>query len=151
MRKVGDYMQIDELYEMVPDDLKIRKDILGDESARTHQIHDKYLKYYLSELNILRRMERGQKILIKNKTLYYLGKADPDEYKKNPFDLKVRPIKSDLAMWLEADYDLQEAQELIDAQDIKVKYLKETLNQINQRGFQIRDSIEWSKFSNGIV
>jgi len=142
---------IQELRKMVSTDIVIRKDELGEESRRTPILHDKYLKMYLDELNELRRMERGMKLLLKKKTEYYLGKSDPEVYKKAPFDLKVRPIKSDLNLYLDADPDMQQAQTLVDLQDVKVKYLRDTLNQINQRGFQIRDNLEWNKFSNGIV
>lgn len=144
-------MQLDELYAMVGPDIVIRKDELGEESRRTPLIHDKYLKLYLEELNELRRMERGMKLLVKKKTEYYLGKSDPEVYREKPFDLKVKPIKSDLNLYLESDLDMQTAQELVDKQDIKVKYLKNTLDSINQRGFQIKANIEWLQFSHGIV
>ncbi len=143
--------QTEEFYSMVAQDTNLRKDELGDESLRTHKIHDKYLKLYLEHLNELRRMERGFKILLKKKTEYYLGKADPEIYKEKPFDLKVKPIKSDLNLYLDADEEMQAAQTVIDQQDILVKYLKDTVSSINQRGFQIRDAIEWQKFSNGVV
>ena len=134
----------------VRNDLKFDNDGLDKMSAETWRLHDKYLRLYLKELNSLRAMERSVKILLKYKTEYYLGKASPEVYKKDPFDLKVKPIKADLNMYLDADADLQQAQEKIDDQDILVKYLKETLTQINQRGFQVRDAIEWQRFQVGL-
>src|ERR1039458_136602 len=139
-------MQLEEYHAMVPQDLAIRKDQLNDESARTYQIHDKFFKYWQHELNELRRMSRGMNSLVKKKTEYYLGKSDPEVYKEKPFNLKIKPIKSDLNLYLNADPDIQRAQEIIDVQETKVTYLRETLNQINRRGYEIREIREDNQF-----
>jgi len=143
-------MQIHELRSMVSQDIPLRQDRLDAESIRIPALHDKYLTLYLDELGELRRMERAFKLVLKQKTEYYLGKADPDTYKDKPFDLKVRPIKSDLSLYLDADEDLQRLQEIMSQQDLKVKYLDSTLKNIHQRSYQIHGALEWAKFQNGL-
>jgi Recombination, repair and ssDNA binding protein UvsY len=140
----------EELCSMASVDIVIKKSEIDSESERTAKLHDKYIRLYLDELHELRRMERGMKLLLKKKTEYYLGKADPEVYKEKPFDLRVKPIKTDLKLYLDADPDMQAAQEIVDLQQRKVDYLKEKLGQINQRGFQINAINEWNKFSHGI-
>ena len=142
---------IAELRAMRSADVVLHKDELGNETVRTSQIHHKYLNLYQDEKHELQRMQRGMKILLKKKTEYYLGKADPEVYKEKPFDLKVRPIKSDLNLYLDADPDMQKAQEQVDIQEMKVTFLWETIAQINKRGYEIKAMNEWNKFSNGIV
>ena len=82
-----------ELYSMADKDLELDKSQLDDESTRTSKIHGKYIQFYLDELNCLRRMERQMKIIIKEKTQYYLGKSEPDVYKEKPFDLESQAYK----------------------------------------------------------
>lgn len=135
---------------MVDHDLRIDKAELDTESSKTAQLHNKYLLFYLDETKMLDAMRRAFDTLSHDKRLYYLGKADPEVYKEKPFDLLVKPIKSEVAEWLSADPEIQEADSEIKDQERIVKYLNDTLKQINQRGYEIRAMIDWIKFKNGL-
>ena len=78
---------------------------------------------------------------------YYTGKASPEVYAENPFELKV--LKADIGIYMEADKDLQQlGQRMAYAKQI-VEYLERILKEINNRNWNIRNTIEWKKFLHG--
>jgi Recombination, repair and ssDNA binding protein UvsY len=135
---------------VVPKDLSFDRSELDSEAERTAQIHNKYLVFLLDETTQLETMRRAYDSLWHQQTLYYLGKAEDKVYKEKPFDFKVRPIKSEVEQWLKADPDIQSADAAIKAQEKVVKYLTDTLRQINSRGYDIKAMIEWIRFKNGL-
>jgi hypothetical protein len=130
------------------DVLPIRQDDLGNENSQVGYLYGKYLNFYSDEKTKLKALERAFKILWHQKTLYYLGKADPEVYKEKPFDLKVRPIKNELQQYLEADPEIQAAQAALDEQDILVDYLHDVLKGITDRGFRLKQMMDWLWFTN---
>jgi Recombination, repair and ssDNA binding protein UvsY len=143
-------MTLKQYCTIVPKDLSYDKSNLDAESERTAQIHNRYLIFYLEETTRLETMNRAFDSLWHEQSKYYLGKADPEVYKNKPFDIKVRPIKSEVEQWLKADADIQAADAAIKDQEKVVKYLNDTLKQINQRGYEIRAMIDWQRFKNGL-
>ena len=140
-------MNIDELYKQVENDLRIDDTELDLESIRTPQIHNKYLKLYTSHSLQLKKLQDDRKILYRLKWEYYTGKAPPDIYMKDPFDLKV--LKADVGIYLEADGELQQIGQKIEYQTQIVNYLEKILREINNRNWTIRNTIEWKKFIHG--
>ena len=142
-------MTLEELQEQVDKDLKINDTELDLESLKTPQLHNKYLKYYNNFKLLLTRAESDYKILKRVKWEYYTGKASPDVYKQKPFNLKI--MKSDIDKYLESDEDLIKAKQKIDYLETVVNYLDRTLKIIGGRDWQIRNSIEWRKFTSGAI
>jgi hypothetical protein len=144
-------MDIQDLYKMKAHDAaEIRRDRTDWEASRIPVLHDKWLRLLHAEKLELKRMERGMASLIKVKREYYLGKASPEVYKEQPFDLKVKAIKTEVGTYLDADSQVQEVQDLIDQQELKVEYLEKTLAEISNRGFRIANIIESQKFRAGL-
>jgi Recombination, repair and ssDNA binding protein UvsY len=135
---------------LVPKDLSYDKSDLDGESSRTAQLHNKYLVFLLDETTQLETMRRAFATLWHTQSQYYLGKADDATYKEKPFNLKVRPIKSEVEQWLNADDEIQAADAAIKAQEKVVKYLTDQLRQINNRGYEIKSMIEWVRFKHGL-
>lgn len=142
-------MTLEELQEQVDKDLKINDTELDLESLKTPQLHNKYLKHYNNFKLLLTRAESDYKILKRVKWEYYTGKASPDVYKQKPFNLKI--MKSDIDKYLESDEDLIKAKQKIDYLETVVNYLDRTLKIIGGRDWQIRNSIEWRKFTSGAI
>ena len=142
-------MTLEELQEQVDKDLKINDTELDLESLKTPQLHNKYLKHYNNFKLLLTRAESDYKILKRVKWEYYTGKASPDVYKQKPFNLKI--MKSDIDKYLESDEDLIKAKQKIDYLETVVNYLDRTLKIISGRDWQIRNSIEWRKFTSGAI
>lgn len=142
-------MTLEELQEQVDKDLKINDTELDLESLKTPQLHNKYLKEYNNFKLLLSRAESDYKILKRFKWEYYTGKSSPQIYKEKPFNLKI--MKSDIDKYLESDEDLIKAKQKIDYLETVVNYLDRTLKTISSRDWQIRNSIEWRKFTSGAI
>ena len=142
-------MTLEELQEQVDKDLKINDTELDLESLKTPQLHNKYLKHYNNFKLLLTRAESDYKILKRVKWEYYTGKASPQVYQQKPFNLKI--MKSDIDKYLESDEDLIKAKQKIDYLETVVNYLDRTLKIIGGRVWQIRNSIEWRKFTSGAI
>ena len=142
-------MTLEELQEQVAKDLKINDTELDLESLKTPQLHNKYLKEYNNFKLLLSRAESDYKILKRVKWEYYTGKASPKVYQEKPFNLKI--MKSDIDKYLESDEDIIKAKQKIDYLETVVNYLDRTLKIISGRDWQIRNSIEWRKFTSGAI
>tara|TARA_B100000287_G_scaffold285832_1_gene269492 strand:- start:18 stop:446 length:429 start_codon:yes stop_codon:yes gene_type:complete len=142
-------MTLEELQEQVDKDLKINDTELDLESLKTPQLHNKYLKEYNNFKLLLSRAESDYKILKRFKWEYYTGKSSPQVYKEKPFNLKI--MKSDIDKYLESDEDLIKSKQKIDYLETVVNYLDRTLKTISSRDWQIRNSIEWRKFTSGAI
>tara|TARA_S200000501_G_scaffold163936_1_gene154532 strand:+ start:2833 stop:3261 length:429 start_codon:yes stop_codon:yes gene_type:complete len=142
-------MTLEELQEQVDKDLKINDTELDLESLKTPQLHNKYLKHYNNFKLLMTRAESDYKILKRVKWEYYTGKASPQVYQQKPFNLKI--MKSDIDKYLDSDEDLIKAKQKIDYLETVVNYLDRTLKIIGGRDWQIRNSIEWRKFTSGAI
>ena len=140
-------MNIDELYNEIERDLKIDDTELDLESIRTPQLHNKYLKIYTTHSLQLKRLQDEYKILYRMKWEYYTGKSSPEIYKQKPFDIKV--LKSDIAIYIDADADLQQLSQKVAYTKQITDYLERILREINNRNWTIRNTIEWKKFLHG--
>ena len=79
---------------------------------------------------------------------YYTGKATADIYAQEPFPYKVRD-KDDLKLYLDSDEKLSKVKLKIEYYDTMLKYLEEILRQVSNRPYQIKNAIEWRRFSSG--
>jgi len=79
---------------------------------------------------------------------YYTGKATADIYAAEPFPYKVRD-KDDLKLYLDSDEKLSKVKLKIEYYDTMLKYLEEILRQVSNRTYQIKNAIEWRRFSSG--
>ena len=141
-------MNIDELYTEVERDIKIDDTELDLESIRTPQLHNKYLKLFTKHSLQYKKLQDDYKVLYRVKWEYYTGKASPEVYAENPFELKV--LKADIGIYMEADKDLQQlGQRMAYAKQI-ADYLERILREINNRNWTIRNTIEWKKFLHGV-
>ena len=130
-------------------DSKIDPELLDEESIKIPQLHSKYLKY-LSDVKLLKiKKEMEYKVLLREKFEYYTGKADEEIYKEKPFDLKI--LKQDLSLYMESDTDIQALLARINYYEEIMFFLDKVLHCLNNRGFQIKNSIDWQKFMQGSI
>lgn len=140
-------MNIDEIQTLWEEDSKIDPDNLHTESIKIPSLHSKYYKIY-NNILLLKKMEETKlKILKKEKWLYYSGKADPDIYIDKPFDHKV--LKPDMEKYLDADEDLIKSNSKIEYYQAMLSYLDSILKTILNRTYQIKNAIEYMKFTAG--
>ena len=140
-------MNIDELFIEVERDIKIDDTELDLESIRTPQLHNKYLKIFTKHSLQYKKLQDDYKVLYREKWEYYTGKAPPEVYAENPFELKV--LRTDVGIYMEADKDLQQLGQRMAYTKQIVEYLERILREINNRNWTIRNTIEWKKFLHG--
>ena len=142
-------MNLDEIQLSWEEDSKIDEDNLHTESTRIPSLHAKYYKI-LNNILLLKKIEENKfKQLKKEKWQYYTGKADPEVYIDKPFDHKV--LRQDVDKYMDADEDLIKVLNKIDYFQVMLSYLDSILKTINNRTYQIKNSIEWQQFIRGYV
>ena len=142
-------MDLEKLQELADKDLKINDTELDLESLKTPQLHNKYLKHLTKFKLMLSRAETEHNIMRKEKWEYYTGKAPAEVYAEKPFDLKI--LRTDIDKYLESDTELQKAKQKVDYLDTTVDFLDRTIRQIANRGFTIKNAIDWRKFTSGAI
>ena len=142
-------MDLEQLQEQVDKDLKINDTELDLESLKTPQLHNQYMKHLTKYKLMLSRAETEYSVLKREKWEYYTGKADASVYAQKPFDLKI--LRTDIDKYLDSDEDLQKQKQKVDYLSTTVDFLDRTIRQIGNRGFTIKNAIDWRKFTSGAI
>jgi hypothetical protein len=142
-------MDLEKLQEQADKDLKINDTELDLESLKTPQLHNQYMKHLTKYKLMLSRAETEYNTLKREKWEYYTGKADASVYAEKPFDLKI--LRTDIDKYLDSDEDLQKQKQKVDYLDTTVDFLDRTIRQIGNRGFTIKNAIDWRKFTSGAI
>ena len=141
------------LIEMWKKDSEIDEMNLDESSQKIAKIHGKYLELISITKLQLKKKELEQKILLKDKWLYFNGKMDQAEIATRgwPFDpfngLKI--MKTDLEYYFNADPELQKSEEKIIYLKTLVETLEEIMGTLRWRNTHIKNMIDWRKFTSG--
>ena len=138
---------IEQLEEEAEKDMELRLDRTEVDSVNTPRIFNKYHKEKRLVRTEIINCEAKMKKLYGRKWFYYMGKAHPDVYEKNPLDHKI--MKADVKIVIEADDEMIKLRTHIALLEMKKEYINEKLVQINNRNWQINNAIKSMKFKNG--
>ena len=144
-------MRFDDIRKMVEKDMVIDDSELDLESLKIPQLHNKYLNLFHDERILLRKLEVERRELIRDKWEFYSGKMSEEELTRRgwePFQLKV--LKQDLDMYIQSDSDVTKIDDRITLQKEKVDYLASIVKSISGRGWEIKNAIEWRRFTCGV-
>ena len=141
-------MNIEEIQKMWDKDSVIDPDNLHEESLKIPQLHSKYYTIY-NTITLLRErsLETYNKVRLERYN-YYTGKAPAEAYVEEPFPYKVRD-KDSLQRHMDADEKLNKVDLKVRYYDVMLKFLEEIIRCVSNRTYQIKNSIEWSKFVSG--
>ena len=142
-------MTLEELENLADVDLKINDIELDIESLKIPQLHNKYSKFHNQFINLLKKAEQNRDILIRERWEYYTGKASPSVYQAQPFNLKI--LRQDVDKYIKSDSEVVKLEQKITYIQTIVNYLEKTIRIISNRTFQIKNAIEWRKFTSGII
>ena len=142
-------MDLEKLQELADKDLKINDTELDLESLKTPQLHNKYMKHLTKFKLMLSRAEGDLYNAKRELWEYYTGKADASVYAEKPFDLKV--LRTDVDKYIESDEELIKAKQKREYLTACVDYLDKTIRQISNRGFTIKNAIDWRRFTSGAI
>ena len=142
-------MTLEELQDLAEKDLRINDTELDLESLKTPQLHNKYMKHLTKFKLMLSKAEAEFAQTKKTLWEYYTGKADASVYAQKPFDLKI--LKQDVDQYIQSDDEFIKAKQKVDYLSTIVDYLDRTIRQIQSRDWNIRNAIEWRKFTSGAI
>ena len=141
-------MNLESLQELWKKDSVIDTDLYCEESTKIPQLHMRYMEFFNTYALMKKEREIELRRLIREKWLYYKGKAPSKVYKEMPFDF-ILTTKEEVNMFIESDDDICKLQYKIDYIEQIINFLEGVLRQIGNRNFQIKNAIEWEKFKNG--
>ena len=142
-------MTLDELKLQVQRDLKVDNEHLDTESLKNQEIKANYLDHKSRYELLLYKAKGDYKRMYRDKWEYYGGKADAKIYATKPFDLKV--LKTDLAVYISADEEIMNAENKIGYLETVIDYIKGVIKSVDNRGWDIKNAIEWRKFEAGVT
>jgi len=142
-------MTLDELKLQVQKDLKVDDEHLDTESLKNQEIKATYLDHKSRYELLLFKAKGDYKRLYREKWEYYGGKADAKIYATKPFDLKV--LKTDLGVYISADEEIIDAENKIGYLETVIDYIKGVIKSVDNRGWDIKNAIEWKKFEAGVT
>jgi hypothetical protein len=146
-------MDLKMILDMWSSDCVIGQSSLDESSRQTPLLHAKYLELLSTAKLRLKKAEQDQKVLLKDKWLYYNGKMDQSEieekgWKPDPFDgLKI--LKGEMDYYYDSDPEIQHSVEKIEYIKTIIDTLNEILNNVNWRHQTISNMIKWRIFESG--
>jgi hypothetical protein len=144
-------MQIDEILSQWKEDSKIDRLELGNGSLRTQELHAKYIDIFFHERAMLLRLKDKHNKLKRLRYEYWMGYLPTEDLKENgwpPQPLKI--IKADIDLYMDGDEVLSDANMRLLLQQEKVNVLQEIIKSINQRGYHIKNAVDWERFKSGV-
>ena len=143
-------MKLEDIQELWNRDREIDYTELGTESIRIPLIHDKYLKIYTDERIRLKGLELELAKLVRAKTDYFSGRMSQEELDRRGWEQFLgRLLKNEIANYIDSDDDTVKIKQQIVVLQEKINYLDAVIRMINNRGFQIKNALDWLKFSHG--
>lgn len=142
-------MNLEQLQDQWKKDSVLDDDLHDNDSLAIPQLHMKYMEFHNTYSLMKREKELELKRLLRDKWLYYKGKAPAAIYKEMPFDYKLT-AKDEISMFIEADQDVQKVQYKLDYIEQVLFFLDGVLRMINSRTYHIKNAIEWKRFQSGM-
>jgi hypothetical protein len=142
-------IDLETIQSMWESDSKIDPDNLHTESLNIPILHAKYYEMYNTVMLLRKKAEQQRKNIRHERYEYFSGKSDPEVYIENPFPKKIRD-KDTMQKYLDADEKLSNCSLKIDYYETTLKYLEEILKQVGNRTYQIKNAIEFMRFSSGL-
>lgn len=140
-------MKLNELIAESEKDAVIDRTCLDSESLRTPELVNKYLKELMHDKLAYRTLKIEYDEVELERWKYYTGKAEPEVYKKEPFDFKV--LRGDIDKFLNADKYIVEKKKKLAILEEKIRFLEETIKTMNNRNFTIKNAVDWMRFTMG--
>lgn len=143
-------MKLEHIFELWERDSVINRDNLDQESLDASKLHQKYHKIFTQERLILRKYELELKQLRLEK-FEFLTQGHTRETQERGWQLPPigKILKADASTYVDADKDVIELTLKIGIQNEKIELLSSIIKSIMNRGFQVKNAIEWIKFQSG--
>lgn len=142
-------MNLEELQKEAEKDSHIDDLSLDIESLKIPNLKSKWLRYHSHWSLLVKKTKSDFNVLKLQKTEYYGGKATAEVYRDNPFDHKV--LKADIPLYLDGDEDMNNLKNKIAYYEQCVYVCTEVITELTWRHQNIKNSIDWKRFTEGTL
>lgn len=145
-------VDLDKLQTMWQNDCEINDLELDKEALKIPNLHAKYITV-LSTIKLQLQKERSDYAKLRRyKWRYYRGELTQKELEDLGWEqyLGAKPLKNEMEEQLEGDFDLIKKKDKVAYYETLVYFLENVMKSIGSRGWDIKNAIEWHKFTNGV-
>lgn len=145
--------KLSELQDLWTKDSKIDEINLGHEAARTPILHAKYLNLLTSSKLNLRKAESDYMKMRRKKFRYYRGEMSALELQDEGWEQwqGTKPLKNEMDEFLSFDDQLLDLQDKIEYFKTVVFQLEQIIRSLNSRTWDVKNAIEWTKWTSGSI
>ena len=146
-------MKLSEIQDMWSKDAKINELDLGKSSIQIAELHAKYLNILSNTKLQLRKCEGDYLRLRRTKFKYYRGEMTREELEElgwNQFQ-GLKPLKNEVEDIVNCDEDIIRCVDKVEYMKAMLYQLEQIIRSLNGRGWEIKNAIEWTKFTNGLM
>jgi hypothetical protein len=143
-------MKLEDIMDEWRRDSGIDRTDLGEETVRIPNLLSKYMDLLAMERLLRRKLDLELRKL-KLEKYEFLVQGHTDETRVRGWKLPAagRVLKTDIPMYMDADDDVQGLVMRIGVQDEKIEFLESVVKSIHNRGWLVKNLIEWSRFVSG--
>jgi hypothetical protein len=142
-------IDLESLQEMWEKDSKIDIDNLHLESLKIPILHAKYHDFYNKILLLRKKSEQEKKQINLERYKYYTGKSSVEVYAEEPFPYKIRD-KETIQKYIDGDNSISNVSMKIEYYNVILQYLEGIIKMVENRSYQIKNSLEYMKFQSGL-
>ena len=146
-------MKLSEIQDMWTKDAKVNELDLGKSSIQIAELHAKYLNILSNTKLQLRKCEGDYLRLRRTKFKYYRGEMTREELEElgwNQFQ-GLKPLKNEVEDIVNCDEDVIRCVDKVEYMKAMLYQLEQIIRSLNGRGWEIKNAIEWTKFTNGLM
>lgn len=145
-------MTFDELHDEWAHDARLTPESLELDAINTPLLHGKWWKYYNSHKMALKKLDSDYAILYKHKYDWYLGKMDDETRKSLGWAIQpLKILKEALSVYINADADIIALTTKRTMLEEKLRFIESVIKEIQNRGFHIKNYVEFMKWKQGMV
>ena len=142
---------LEQLQQMWQEDCKVDELNLGQESTRIPELHSKYLNH-LTTFRL--QCRKAQSNLMSHRRLkwkYYRGELDQKQLNELGWDqyLGNAPLNNQMNEFLDTDPEIIKLTDKLEYINTCMTLCDSVMKSIGSRSFDIKNAIEWTKFTNG--
>jgi hypothetical protein len=142
-------LNLESLQEMWEKDSKIDIDNLHLESLKIPILHAKYHDLYNNTLLLRKKSEQTRKEINLERYKYYTGKSSVEVYAEEPFPYKIRD-KETIQKYIDGDSSISNITMKIEYYNVLLQYLEGIIKMVENRSYQIKNSLEYMRFQSGM-
>ena len=143
-------MKIDDLHDEWTKDQDLDLSQIDKAIRKVPLLHGKWWKFYTTERQTYAVVRQERDKLRHDKFEWYVGRlSEEDRIARGWPPQPLRIVRQDVERFLSGDAELIPYESRIEMQEIKLKLIEDVIKSLNNRGYLIKTSVDYLRFSNG--